>query len=95
MQVYHTLAEIANRPESYDVVVVGAGGAGLAAALFAAIEGKKVLIVESTPSIRLESGDRLVVPNRPDFVYVFGSVNTESALLLSLIHISELSLIHI
>jgi protein involved in polysaccharide export with SLBB domain len=38
-------------------------------------------VVTQLPSIRLESGDRLVVPNRPDFVYVFGSVNTESALL--------------
>lgn len=38
-------------------------------------------VVSQLPSIRLESGDRLVVPNRPDFVYVFGSVNTESALL--------------
>ncbi|MEY4294593.1 MAG: hypothetical protein RLY82_281, partial [Pseudomonadota bacterium] len=37
--------------------------------------------VGQLPSIRLESGDRLVVSNRPDFVYVFGSVNTESALL--------------
>ncbi len=34
--------------ESFDVVVVGAGGAGLSAALFAAIEGAKVLIVERT-----------------------------------------------
>jgi FAD binding domain len=31
---------------TYDLIVVGAGGAGLAAALFAAIEGKKVLVVE-------------------------------------------------
>lgn len=34
--------------ESFDVVVVGAGGAGLSAALFAAIDGAKVLIVERT-----------------------------------------------
>ncbi len=32
----------------YDVVVVGAGGAGLAAALFAAIEGASVLLLEHT-----------------------------------------------
>jgi protein involved in polysaccharide export with SLBB domain len=38
-------------------------------------------VVSQLPVIRLESGDRLVVPNRPDFVYVFGAVNTESALL--------------
>lgn len=34
--------------DSFDVVVVGAGGAGLSAALFAAIEGVKVLLVEHT-----------------------------------------------
>ncbi|WP_137896832.1 FAD-dependent oxidoreductase [Ramlibacter sp. 2FC] len=32
----------------YDVVVIGAGGAGLAAALYAAIAGAKVLLVERT-----------------------------------------------
>ena len=37
-------------PESatYDLVVVGAGGAGMATALFAAIAGKRVLLVEKT-----------------------------------------------
>lgn len=33
---------------TFDVVVVGAGGAGMSAALVGAIEGKKVLLVEST-----------------------------------------------
>jgi FAD binding domain len=32
----------------YDIIVVGAGGAGMAAALFAAIEGQSVLLVERT-----------------------------------------------
>ncbi len=47
MQVMNTLSTI---PESatYDVVVIGAGGAGMSAALFAAIEGKSVLLVERT-----------------------------------------------
>lgn len=34
--------------ETFDIVVVGAGGAGMSAALFAAIEGAKVLLVEKT-----------------------------------------------
>jgi len=33
---------------SFDIVVVGAGGAGMSAALFAALEGAKVLLVEHT-----------------------------------------------
>ena len=33
------------------------------------------------PDLRLHNGDRLFVPSRPDFVYVFGSVNTESSLI--------------
>ncbi|CAN5645853.1 FAD-dependent oxidoreductase [soil metagenome] len=33
---------------AYDVAVIGAGGAGLAAALFAALNGQKVLLLEST-----------------------------------------------
>ena len=37
--------------------------------------------VANLPALRLESGDRLVVSSRPDFVYVFGSVNVESALI--------------
>jgi protein involved in polysaccharide export with SLBB domain len=33
------------------------------------------------PEISLRPGDRLKIPSRPDFVYVLGSVNTETALL--------------
>ena len=44
------LAGLENR-EVFDVVVVGAGGAGLSAALFAALQGAKVLVVERTDRI--------------------------------------------
>lgn len=33
------------------------------------------------PTLRLENQDRLSIPARPDFVYVLGSVNTESSML--------------
>ncbi len=36
---------------------------------------------EALPTMRLESQDRLVVPARPDFVHVLGSVNTEASML--------------
>ncbi len=36
---------------AFDVVVLGAGGAGMSAALFAAIAGAKVLLVESTAQV--------------------------------------------
>ena len=39
------------------------------------------LKVDDLPGIRLQNYDRINIPSRPDFVYVFGSVNTESALL--------------
>jgi hypothetical protein len=31
------------------------------------------------PQLKLENGDRLVVPARPDFVHVFGAVNAEAS----------------
>jgi protein involved in polysaccharide export with SLBB domain len=37
----------------------------------------------NVPPIRLENGDRIQIPPRPDFIQVFGSVNTESALVFS------------
>ncbi len=42
-----TLDQIAQDAE-FDVVVIGAGGAGMSAAAYAAIDGAKVLLVEST-----------------------------------------------
>jgi phytoene dehydrogenase-like protein len=44
---------LASLPEAaaFDVVVLGAGGAGMSAALFAAIAGAKVLLVESTSQV--------------------------------------------
>jgi protein involved in polysaccharide export with SLBB domain len=37
--------------------------------------------VNDFPAIRLENGDRIVIPSMPSFVQVFGFVNTESALI--------------
>ncbi|MFP8780800.1 FAD-dependent oxidoreductase [Hydrogenophaga sp. RWCD_12] len=47
MQVLHSVKDLP-ADARYDLVVVGAGGAGMASALFAAIEGKQVLLVERT-----------------------------------------------
>ncbi|MDJ0041169.1 MULTISPECIES: flavocytochrome c [Pantoea] len=40
-----------NAPQQYDVVVVGSGGAGLAAAIQAHDEGAKVVVIEKMPTI--------------------------------------------
>ena len=37
--------------------------------------------VDALPEVRLANQDRLVIPARPDFVYVLGSVNTEASML--------------
>jgi protein involved in polysaccharide export with SLBB domain len=39
------------------------------------------LAVTQIPDLRLFQSDRIFVPPRPDFVYVYGSVNTEAALI--------------
>lgn len=33
------------------------------------------------PQLKLENGDKLVIPPRPDFIHVFGAVNIESSIL--------------
>ncbi len=38
-------------------------------------------LVQDIPAIRLENGDRIQIPHKPDFIQLFGSVNTESAIL--------------
>ena len=48
MQVLNALKDLPSGQPTYDLVVVGAGGAGMAAALFAGLDGKKVLLVERT-----------------------------------------------
>jgi FAD binding domain len=50
MQVINSLEALVPSA-SFDVVVVGAGGAGMAAALFAAIDGSNVLLVEHTECV--------------------------------------------
>ena len=37
--------------------------------------------IDELPALHLQNNDRFYVPPKPDFVYVFGSVNTESALI--------------
>lgn len=37
--------------------------------------------ISGLPALRLQNGDKVVIPARPDFVYIFGAINTESALL--------------
>jgi succinate dehydrogenase/fumarate reductase flavoprotein subunit len=49
----HRIQTLASLPQdaSFDVVVIGAGGAGMASALFAALEGRKVLLIERTSHV--------------------------------------------
>lgn len=50
MQVLYTFKDLP-ADARYDLVVVGAGGAGMAAALFAALDGRQVLLVERTDAV--------------------------------------------
>ena len=40
-----------------------------------------LISLNELPSLRLQNADKFYIPSRPDFVYMFGSVNTESAML--------------
>lgn len=51
MQVLKNGLQGLHDPGAFDLVVVGAGGAGMAAALFAAMEGASVLLVERTDCV--------------------------------------------
>ena len=50
MRRIQTLAALP-QDATFDVVVIGAGGAGMATALFAALEGRQVLLVERTSHV--------------------------------------------
>jgi len=63
------LSSLPDTGASFDVVVVGAGGAGLVAALSAAIDGARVLIVEHTGHVggsTALSGGTTWVPGTPE-----------------------------
>ena len=45
------------------------------------LEPQRYNFINKLPNIRLQNGDKLIIPTRPDFVYIYGAVNTESALI--------------
>ena len=54
------IENIFNKGKSWDVIVVGAGAAGLSAAVEAADNGASVLLLESQPEIGGISSDRRI-----------------------------------
>ena len=51
MQIFEDGLQGLPSGQGFDVAVIGAGGAGLSAALYAAIEGARVLLIESTGQV--------------------------------------------
>lgn len=45
------------------------------------LEPQYLNFIDKLPKIRMQNGDRVYIPPRPEFVYIFGAVNTESALI--------------
>ncbi len=45
------------------------------------LEPNYLNFINKLPNIRLQDGDRLYIPPRPDFVFLYGAVNSESALI--------------
>ncbi|MGE5088204.1 MAG: FAD-dependent oxidoreductase [Candidatus Levyibacteriota bacterium] len=79
------LVELSGLPETenaYDVVVIGAGGAGMTAALCAAIEGASVLLVEHTQRVggtTAWSGGTTWIPGTPHAAAVGATDGAEDA----------------
>jgi protein involved in polysaccharide export with SLBB domain len=45
------------------------------------LEPSEIGVVSKLPNLRLRNNDVFKVPSRPDFVYIYGAVNTEAALI--------------
>jgi succinate dehydrogenase/fumarate reductase flavoprotein subunit len=75
------LASILDNAE-FDIIVIGAGAGGMAAALFAAIENQKVLIIESTEYVggtSAYSAAATWIPNSPHAKSVNANDSVDSA----------------
>ncbi len=76
------ICDLAGITDTYDVIVVGAGAAGLAAALFAAIDGRKALVVERTEYLggtSALSAATTWIPNSDHAATVAGGDSLETA----------------
>ncbi len=75
-------ADLRGVPPGYDVVVIGAGAAGLSAALFASIRGARTLLVEKSGFVggtsALSAGS-IWIPNTRHASEVAGSDSTDNA----------------